>query len=60
MLVIKNLPTNAGDTRDMGLISGWGISPEGEHWQTTPVLLPRKSHEQRSLTSVYQATKSQT
>ena len=28
MLVVKNLPTNAGDA---GLISGWGRSPEGGH-----------------------------
>ena len=30
-LVIKNPPTNAGDTRDMGLISGSGWSPGGRH-----------------------------
>ena len=27
-LVAKNPPANAGDTRDIGLISGWGRSPE--------------------------------
>ena len=27
--VVKNLPANAGDTRDMGSIPGWGRSPEG-------------------------------
>ena len=27
--VIKNPPANAGDTRDTGLIPGWGISPGG-------------------------------
>ena len=26
--VLKNPPTNAGDTRDAGLIPGWGRSPE--------------------------------
>ena len=26
-LVVKNLPTNAGDVRDVGLIFGWGRSP---------------------------------
>ena len=26
-LVVKNLPTNAGDIRDLGSISGWGRSP---------------------------------
>ena len=28
-LVVKNLPANAGDVRDMGSISGLGRSPEG-------------------------------
>ena len=28
-LVVKNLPANAGDLRDMGLISGLGRSPAG-------------------------------
>ena len=27
--MIKNPPANAGDTRDTGLITGWGISPGG-------------------------------
>ena len=27
VLVVKNLPANAGDTRDMGLIPGSGRSP---------------------------------
>ena len=30
-LAVKNLPANAGDTRDMGLIPGSGRSPEGGH-----------------------------
>ena len=29
--VIKNLPAKAGDTRDVGLISGLGKSPGGGH-----------------------------
>ena len=29
MLVVKNLPANAGDVRDMGLIPGWRRSPGG-------------------------------
>ena len=36
VLVVKNLPTNAGDTRDMGLIPGLGRSPRvgnGNHLQ---------------------------
>ena len=27
--VVKNLPANAGDAGDMGLILGWGRSPGG-------------------------------
>ena len=30
-LVVKNLPTHAGDTRDMGLIPGSGRSPRERH-----------------------------
>ena len=26
---LKNLPANAGDVEDTGLIPGWGRSPEG-------------------------------
>ena len=28
--MVKNPPANAGDTRDMGLISGWEVSLEKE------------------------------
>ena len=31
VLVVKNLPTNAGDVRDMGLIPRLGKSPGGGH-----------------------------
>ena len=31
VLVVKNLPANAGDTRDVGSILGWGRSPGGRH-----------------------------
>ena len=31
MLMVKNLPANAGDIRDLGLISGSGRSPGGGH-----------------------------
>ena len=30
-LLVKNLPTNAGDTRDVGSIPGMGRSPGGGH-----------------------------
>ena len=29
--VVKNLPANAGDTRDMGSVPGLGRSPGGEY-----------------------------
>ena len=47
--VVKNLPANAGDAGVMGLILGWGRSPEGKKWQSTPVFLPGESHGQGSL-----------
>jgi len=31
VLVVKNLPANAGDIKDMGLIPGSGRSPGGGH-----------------------------
>ena len=33
-LVVKNLPTNAGDIRDRGLIPRLGSSPEGGNGNT--------------------------
>ena len=39
-LVVKNLPANAGDVRDMGSVPGLGKSP---------VFLPGEPHGQRSL-----------
>ena len=46
--VVKNLSTNAGDVRDVGLIPVSGRSPEKE-MATHSVFLPRESHGQRSL-----------
>ena len=40
-IVVKNLPANAGDVRDRGLIPGLGRSPGGG--QPTLVLLPEES-----------------
>ena len=48
-VVVKNLPANAGDIRDLGLIPGSGKSPWRRAWQPTPVFLPGESHEQRRL-----------
>ena len=47
--VVKNLPADAGDTRDMDLIPGLGRFPWRRKWQPTLVFLPGKSHEQRRL-----------
>ena len=46
--VVKNLSTNAGNVRDVGLIPVSGRSPEKE-MPTHSVFLPRESHGQRSL-----------
>ena len=48
-LVVKNLPANAGDIRDLGSIPGLGKSPWRRARQPTPVFLPGESHGQRSL-----------
>ena len=45
--MVKNLPANAGDLTEVGLIPGSGRSPGGGH--VTPVFLPGESHAQRSL-----------
>ena len=47
--MVKDPLANAGDVRDMGLISGSGRSPWRRAWQPTPVFLPREFHGQRSL-----------
>ena len=48
-LVVKNLPANAGDARDVGSIPGLGGCPGVGKWQPIPVFLSEKSHGQRSL-----------
>ena len=35
---VKNLPTNAGDVRDTGLIPGWGRSPGGKNATLSSIL----------------------
>jgi len=48
--VVKNPPTNAGDTGDVGSINPWARKiPRRRKWQPTPVFLPGKSQRQRSL-----------
>ena len=51
VLVVKNLPANAGDTRNVGSIFDPWVRkiPWKRAWQPTPVFLPGESYEQRSL-----------
>ena len=49
MLVVKNLPANAGDINDTGWIPELGRFLWRRAWQPTPVFLLGESHEQRSL-----------
>ena len=44
--VVKNLPANAGDARDVGSIPRLGRVPWSRKWQPTPVFLPGKSYGQ--------------
>ena len=47
-LLVKDLPTNAGDVRDVSSIPESGRSPWKRAWQPIPVFLPGESHGQRS------------
>ena len=51
-LVVKNLPANARDTRDVGLIPESGRSPGGGK-ATTSVFLPGESHGQRNMVGFF-------
>ena len=54
--VVKNLPANAGDARDILHLAfdPWvGKIPWSRRWQATLVFLPGKSHGQRSLVGSY-------
>ena len=46
--MVKNPPAKEG-VGDAGSIPGSGRSPGEGNWQPSPVFLPGKSHEQRSL-----------
>ena len=48
-LVVKNLPTNAGDIRDAGLILGSGRSPAGGHGNSLQYSCLENPHGQKSL-----------
>ena len=45
----KNLPANAGDVSDGGLIPGSGRFPGEKEWLPISVVLPGESHGQRRL-----------
>ena len=45
----KNMPANAGDVRDVGLIPGLERSPGERNGNPLQYSCPRKSHRQRSL-----------
>ena len=48
--MVKNLPDNAGDERDLGVIPGSGRFPRvGMKWHPTLVFLLGEFHGQRSL-----------
>ena len=48
-LVVKNLPANAGDIRDVGLIPGQGRCPGGDHGSPLRYSCLENPHGQRSL-----------
>ena len=50
MPLVKNLPANVGEVRDVGWIPGLTILWRRK-WQSTPVFLPGESHGQKSLVS---------
>ena len=49
VLVVKNLPVNAGDARDFQFDLWVGKIPWRRAWQPTPVFLPGESHGQSNL-----------
>ena len=49
MLVVKNLPANAGDIKDASSIPGSGRSPGGEHANPLQYACLQNPHGQRSL-----------
>ena len=49
VLVVKSLPTNAGDKGDTSLISGWGRSPGGVHGNPLEYSCMEDPHGQRRL-----------
>ena len=61
VLVVKNLPANAADIRDVGLISGWGRSPGGSDGNPLQYSCLKNSMERGALqATVYGVAKSHT
>ena len=54
VLVVKNLPTNTGDRRDLGSILGSGRSPGGGHGNPLQYSCLENPHGQRSLAGYMQ------
>ena len=61
-LVVKNLPANAGDVRDVGWIPGWGRSPKRGYGKPLQYSCLRIlwTKEPGGLLEIYRVTKSQT
>ena len=49
--MVKNLPANAGDVREVGSIPGWGRSPGERNGNPLQIFLSGEPHGQRSLKS---------
>ena len=47
--MVKNLPINAGNVRDVGLVPGLGRSPEGGHGNPLQYSCLEKPHGQRNM-----------
>ena len=47
--MVKNLPANVGDTRELGFYSYVGKIPWRRKWQPIPTFLPGKSSGQRDM-----------
>ena len=60
-LVVKNLPANIGDVRDVGSISGLGRSPGGGHGNPLQdSCLENPMHRRACQVTVHRVTKSRT
>ena len=58
VLVVRNLPANAGDVRSVGLIPGFRKIPWRRAWQPAPVFIPGESDRGAWQATVYRVAKS--